>query len=871
MPIDYGEYVGEAYNPEAQTQPTDQLSFLEELGLGVATFGPGMAIGAKVGAAALGVPTGGAGAIPGAILGGALGGAGYWLGKKLYQGKDPFTEESVSELPGEVGLGAGLGVLGPVSRIGGQALFRTASATPWREAAGRGVSKVADVPIPGLGPLFGRGWSSGGIPSPAIHEGENRAMSLRQVFQPTPERVEGVAKPMFQQLEVSSSASREAGYDLAERMFQGASLEDRKVFGLLSQQLDNEKAFNKIWDTLAPEAKTRYQSLMEPVSSFLDLTAERAYSNTGARQALFKENYAKLMQKAFPDLQQDLLVEPLKQTSGKQLYKQLIQLIEDPNASIAVKNQAKALYAMPNTTFKSLHEAAYEAEQKSMFATIKQLPEYISETKLPGFVKSTNKEFQTRTQVNPLTRLKEDKPIFVHHTIEDQLRSMQFMASTSDHIYGTMQKYLMAPWKTGKIVMRLGTQFRNVFGNWILNDMGGLPFWRADVYGGAAKEMAHKSVDFGYFARNSGHGFSFADTEISSIVRKWQLPHDQSKWGKGVMDLYENIFFNPVSRALGKTYQNVETFFKFAKFKHNLSSGMQRESALLDALKWTHNYAEVSPATQILRSTAMPFATWTTKTVPLFMEAMTANPLRAGKWALLPMLTTASAIKQMDIKPEEWYEVRKGLPDYLEGRLTAMLPFRDAQKRLQFLNTTWMIPGFGDVADMSEQVTKGPAEAFSAFMQNPFLDLLTTMKRNETFTGMPLYNPWDSPDTKVYKSLTHTWSAMMPGLVGQDLFQGLRTLTGADKTQPDAYQFIASQLGFKIQPYDIYELARRSAGRLEGGKREVTDQYHREARKAVTPKALEKVQKRYIANLDSVASTYEGRGKRFEDELLLSR
>lgn len=870
MPIDYGEQVGEAYNPEAQTQPTDQLSFLEELGLGLATFGPGMALGAKAGAA-LGLGAGVVGSIPGAILGGAVGGFGYWAGKKLYQGKDLFSEQSISELPGEIGLGAGLGVLGPVSRIGGQALFRTASATPWREAAGRGLSKVADLPIPALGPLFGKGWAPGGIPEVALHEGENRALSLRQVFQPTIERVEGVAKPMFQQLEVSGSASREAGYDMAERMFQGSSLEDRKVFGLLSQQLDNEKAFGKIWDTLTPEAKTRYQSLMEPVSSFLDLTAERSYGNTAARQSLFRERYSKLMREAFPDLQPDLLVEPLKQTTGKQLHQQLIRLIEDPNMSITVRNQAKSLFSMPKTTFDALHKATYEAEQKSMFATIKQLPEYTSEVKLPGFVKSTSKEFQTRSQVNPLTKLTDDKPIFIHHTIEDQLRSMQFMSNTADHIYGTMQKYLMAPWKTGKIVMRLGTQFRNVIGNWILNDMGGLPFWRADVYGNAAKEMARKSADFDYFARNTGHGFSFASTEISSIVRKWQLPHDQSKWGRGVMDLYERIFFNPVSRQLGKTYQNVETLFKFSKFKHNLSLGMRREPALLDALKWTHNYAEVSPATQILRSTVMPFATWTTKTLPLFMEAMTANPLRAGKWALLPMLTTASAIRQMNIQPEEWYEIRKGLPDYLQGRLTAMLPFRDAQKRLQLLNTTWMIPGFGDVAEMSEQFTKGPVDAFNAFLQNPFLDLLATVKRNETFTGAPLYNPWDSPDTKLYKALTHTWSSMMPGLVGQDLFQGLRSISGADKTQPDAYQFIASQLGFKIQPYDINELARRSVGRFEAAKREITTQYHREARKAATPSALEKAQKRFIENLSSIAEAHQARGKRFEDELLLNR
>ncbi len=860
--------------PLVYSQPAEDatdLTWYEDLALSIPAFGLG------AGAAALAFPV--SGPVGSILAGGATTSLAHTGLKRAYLGKNILEPETLKEAAYQAPWDIGAFALGPVARVGGQALFKTTSATPWRDVIGKGLSEAADVPIPGLGPIFGAG-KQGGVPEIAASGGEGifepagRRYSLKRLFQPAIERVPEQAQLQFREEAVASGLSREAGYAVAEKMFAESTAEDRMVFGLLTKA-KTPNDFDYIWSKLDNASKEKFKDLQEPFQSLLELTNNKSYASTTSRRALFadkiQELYTELPTTSRAYQSFASVLERAPGLKGEKLQTTLAEMIADDELTPMARQVAKSLYYMPQDTLKGLHKAFTEAEEASLFTSLKKESSgFISTIPQAGFVKSQHPQFESTYK---LVNIKgEDTlvkvPIWVDSQVEDQLRSMQFMSQTADHIYGTMQKYLMAPWKTGQIVLRAPTQMRNIFGNMITNDWGGLPFWRADVYGGAMKDIARGVPDVKLFEGLTGHNTTFAGTELQSIIRKWQIPHDTSAWGKGVVNLFEQVFFNPLSRKLGVAYRDIESFFKYAKFKHNRSLGMTPEEAAFDAVKWTHNYGEVSPATQILRSTVMPFATWTTKTLPLFAEALVKNPLRVGKWLMLPYGLTYAALQNQDVSPRDWLLARKGLPDYLTGRLTAMLPWKDREDRLQFLNTTWMIPGFGDVAEMVSQTEQGPLESANIVLQNPFLDMMATAKRGTTFTGKPLYEPWDDTHMKLYKMLTHGWSQFAPGIMGRDMLAGVETLLGRDIRAQDPYQFIASQMGLKVQPYDVNELYRRAKTRHDREKARAEQEAHAKIRFAASPEEQAKQVEKRVTNLRKVEEAYQRRGRRFEDELM---
>lgn len=354
-------------------------------------------------------------------------------------------------------------------------------------------------------------------------------------------------------------------------------------------------------------------------------------------------------------------------------------------------------------------------------------------------------------------------------------RALYDIADSSRYAGKMVSKYLVRPWKVTRAVASPQPLVRNVFGNFVLNDLYGqnpLPIWRVDFYIKCAWElidvMKHGKKNFAstYLDMAGKDVLSFkgeldtAKSMLSALEKKNSGSRAQNIADTGLEWFYGGgSKYNP-----GKIIKSAEIFYsfserlaKYAKFRWNIEHGMEKMSAFEDAVKATFNYADVTPTVRMLREGPMPFATFTTKMAKRIPEAIFNHPLRVAKYMAIPWLATQAAMKNLDISDEEFEKMRANLPEYMKDGNYMLMPARDDKGRLQLLDLTWWVPGL-EYASVGSTVTD-PKKWISNPLWTVFRDLSTNQKG---LSGAPIYNEFDTGTTKAGKFFNYIYSQLLP-------------------------------------------------------------------------------------------------------------
>jgi len=425
----------------------------------------------------------------------------------------------------------------------------------------------------------------------------------------------------------------------------------------------------------------------------------------------------------------------------KEMQSSIRSLIKDESVPKEIRNLAVGLHDIPTDVPEIAFKASREAATHSITELVKTMPNALRVSINPG-----EEGKYMKTLWSPF--IKGGTPLYVKRDVELALRDYIEVPKISSSV---MNKYFLSPWKMGKILFRPATHIRNTIGNAVLNWMGGLSPLRVDIYEHATSGMRSSTPLFQRFAREVGYEGRFIDSDIFRIG-------EGARYGANMI---ERAFshFSQISAPMTEMYGQEEMLFKYAKYIHNLDKGMAHKDATWDAMKWTFNYGEVTRATARMRSSIMPFFTWQSKVIPLMLESATKYPLHyASVYGMYKGMQQLS-LNSVKASDEEWSTLERVMPDYVKDSMFFVLPFRDARDRLQYLNLTFMVPGFGDLNELSEN-------PMSSLLGNPLLQIASALSTNRRFNGTPICYDWEPPHVRVAKKTSYIWDALLPASAG---------------------------------------------------------------------------------------------------------
>lgn len=648
--------------------------------------------------------------------------------------------------------------------------------------------------------------------------------SIREMFQPAVERLaqsktsmERMVASTFRKGEAMKSLSTEAGRQLGKDLegllpseqyevmkgLRGTELKDitspkaKDVLWKLEQKL-KEADLNQVYDI----------KFRENLSTLLTKPIEEVEGTIGSESIskMLKTFEAKLPQKA----------------SVSAVYDMLKEIIEHPHISEEAKVMAKELWSMPAKTPLDVADATRKA---GTYYLMDKLTAY------KGLVSAVPKEGYVKSEWGRLAGQ------YIPRDVELEL---QTIAKVPQIARGFYQKWFLSPWKVSKTITRPAYHIRNLVSNAILNDWGGLPFYRVDVYMDALKSMRNNDAMWKDYRRMTGAGGTFVQRDL------YQLEAGM-KYGASMSDKLYNVYERAIQPMTG-IQQAEENLFKFAKYRYNiLEQGMKPAESALDAQKWIFNFGEITPEIAQVRKYGMPFFTWYAKAIPLAAETAVKHPVRFWKWVAFGMEMQQQALQAVGISDGEWDSLKAKLPDYMQKGMYLMLPWRDDKRRLNMLNLTYIIPGIGDINEFYQRSVP------EMIIQNPLVTLAGTIISKKKFSGAPLYYDWEPATVQASKTFAYMWEQLSPAIApgGTDWNSIYRSVTEQENA-PSPEQAVSGFFGFKVTPVDAAITARRSAAIQKIHESEMAMEMQRELRKARTADEVSSIQKKYQAIRKSI-------------------
>ena len=354
--------------------------------------------------------------------------------------------------------------------------------------------------------------------------------------------------------------------------------------------------------------------------------------------------------------------------------------------------------------------------------------------------------------------------------------------------------------------------------NTILNQLGGLPVTRVDIYARALKELSTKGKYFKEAESAGLHNTTFTHEEISPLLDSWNqssgsLHGRMATVGKLLREGKYSAALNKLrpsqteaGQKLSNIYQLEESWFKLAKFIHNREKGMTPAQAAADAQKWLFNYSEVPKFIDWARQSPVgsPFITFTYKALPVIAESAVKYPWRIGSIVLLINELQKYSEEHLSLDDAEKKRLQAAQPEKMKGGVGApnhvLLPYKDKNGDLQYYDLTYALP-WGDLAETGlsglPQVTPG--------LSSPVAPLFE-VALNQTRLGKDVYNSTDTTGEKASKSAQHLYRQAVPSLAPGNY--GWNRIEKGFKEDDEVRALLGAAFGQRINPVNIQQQER---------------------------------------------------------------
>jgi hypothetical protein len=364
----------------------------------------------------------------------------------------------------------------------------------------------------------------------------------------------------------------------------------------------------------------------------------------------------------------------------------------------------------------------------------------------------------------------------VRSEIYDNVISSGFMLNLGDQSYvniGSKGRKLTAIWKTIKVPLNPPTIARNTFSNAILIHLSGVPFYRVlpRMIEATREIVAYNNGDFAnakHYQEMLARGVkqsSFTDQELVA------MQDDMLDFLKSVdakdLGLFGWLKLNTWQRLAQKAsniYQGIEVVGKTAIAIDVMDrQGGSADDAFLRAQEYLFDYGDVPDVVRGLRQSPLgiPFLTFQYKVLPVLAKTALRNPMRFAPYVALSYALPALFMNAFDIDDDEYDEIKASMPDYIRGNPGLIpLPARDAEGRLQFLDTSYLYP-WGSFTSLINGVFVSGKKAVGAgtpleqglqlkdisttlgMFGGPGWSLYDISQNRDSFTDRPIVNPTD--------------------------------------------------------------------------------------------------------------------------------
>ena len=346
---------------------------------------------------------------------------------------------------------------------------------------------------------------------------------------------------------------------------------------------------------------------------------------------------------------------------------------------------------------------------------------------------------------------------FVKTKIYDDVTEMMRFRGNFEAFYDS----IIGTWKAGKVLWNPATHARNMISNSILLDLSGMGHGEQMKYMARAVSEIQKNSREYRFAKQHFARTTLAHGELLDDMLK-----GVKETGSGMEKTINTIphFIRKTSAPVGEVYQKEEFIFKFLKYLQQRDLGQRPINAVMEANKWLFDYSDLSQFERRIARRVMPFYTFPRKAIPVVAEALATRPHTVAKYPLMAWAMEKHALSRLEMTEKDYAQVKKILPDYMKTGSYILMPYRDNNGDLRFLDWTYLVP-WGTISELQE---RGPLDVF---VTNPLVQIVGDIKRNrDAFTGREIWQDTDADSEKFYKGVEHVWRTAVPSLAPKGLY-----------------------------------------------------------------------------------------------------
>jgi hypothetical protein len=342
----------------------------------------------------------------------------------------------------------------------------------------------------------------------------------------------------------------------------------------------------------------------------------------------------------------------------------------------------------------------------------------------------------------------------IYHDIQEITRIRGNVESLYDATIGT--------WKTGKVVLNPATHFRNTMSNSILLDLSGTDHaQQSKLFVKALGEIRKGSDEYKMARKFFGHTTMMQGEVMDELMRMVQA--DKSTGLQKGINVWNN-YFGKATGVPRRIYQEEEFIFKFMKYLEQREQGMSVMRSVNEANKWLFDYGDLSHFEKTVMRRVAPFYTFPRKALPRVLEAAEKNPMTIAKYPMAAWAMEKYALHQLELTDNDYSGIQKVLPEYMQNGSYMLLPFRDQNGKLRFLDLTYIVP-WGELYDAQDRGLLGTVVA------NPIIQVTADIARNKSgWNGREIWQETDTPKERTFKQMIHFWQSAAPSLMYKGIY-----------------------------------------------------------------------------------------------------
>lgn len=412
---------------------------------------------------------------------------------------------------------------------------------------------------------------------------------------------------------------------------------------------------------------------------------------------------------------------------------------------------------------------------------------------------------------------------------------------------------LIGGWKLGKVVWNPATHFRNMFSNSVLLDLSGTGHaQQAKLLAQLAKEIKGNTKEWQNIRKYFGRTTLATGELMDDLLKQVRTKDTGLRWAVNRI----NSRLSKISKKPAQIYEHEEIIAKGIKYLEQRNKGRTVIQSVKEGNKWLFDYGDLTRWEKLIARRIMPFYTFPRKAIPRVIEAAAKNPYTLAKYPLMAWTLQKYSMAKLEITDADYGKLQKTLPDYMKQGSYLLMPYRDANGDLRFLDWTYLIP-WGNIAEIQSRGT------MDVFFSNPMIQFVGDIQRNKSsFTDREIWKGTDTKQEKTYKGLEHFWKMATPSLSPKGLYWdklkeaalGTPSKYGKKRLMPETVAHTV--FGVRTQPIDVKQQKRwrhwEKQGKIKELKAKLRDIAIRRNKGNITDEEYKQRKKQYLGQIKDV-------------------